>query len=240
MTPRLAGALIPAALLACLLFSLPAAADQPLTPTLTASGDGSVMVVPDIAVVTIGVASRARTAGAALAANSTDLSKAIAAIKGAGVDEKDIATSGFGIDPVYAEPRAGEVSQAPAIIGYSVSNSVTVTIRDIGKSGGILDQVVSAGANQVTGISFSIADAKSANDSALKSAIAETLAKGTLMADAAGVKLVRVLSVSTADGAPPRPVFAAMAMKAAPSVPVMPGQQSVTANATITWEIAPQ
>lgn len=240
MKPRLAGALIPAALLVSLLFALPAAADQPPTPTLTASGDGSVMVVPDIAVVTIGVASRARTAGAALAQNSTDLAKAIAAIKAAGVDEKDIATSGFGIDPVYAEPKAGEVSQAPAIIGYSVSNSVTVTIRDIGKSGGILDQVVAAGANQVTGISFSIADAKSANDAALKSAIAEALARGTLMADAAGVKLVRVLSVSTADGAPPRPVFAAMAMKAAPAVPVMPGQQSVTSSATITWEIAPQ
>lgn len=240
MKLRRAGALIPAILLASLLLALPAAADQPLTPTLTASGDGSVMVVPDIAVVTIGVASRARTAGAALAQNSTDLSKAIAAIKGAGVDEKDIATSGFGIDPVYAEPKAGEVSQAPAIIGYSVSNSVTVTIHDIGKSGGILDQVVAAGANQVTGISFSIADAKSANDAALKSAITEALARGTLMADAAGVKLVRVLSVSTADGAPPRPVFAAMAMKAAPAVPVMPGQQSVTSSATITWEIAPQ
>ena len=239
MKPRLAGALIPAALLACLLFSLPAAADTPQAPTLTANGEGSVMVVPDIAVVTIGVASRARTAGAALAQNSTDLTKAISAIKGASVDEKDIATSGFGIDPVYAEPKAGEVSQAPAIIGYSVSNSVTVTIRDVAKSGGILDQVVAAGANQVTGISFSLADAKSANDSALKSAIAAALAKGGLMAEAAGVKLVRILSVSTAESAPPRPVFAAMAMKAAPSVPVMPGQQSVTASATITWEIAP-
>jgi uncharacterized protein YggE len=240
MNPRFAGALVSTVLVAALLLAFPAAADQPQPATLTASGDGSVQVVPDIAVVTIGVASRARTAGAALAQNSTDLTKAIAAIKAAGVDDKDIATSGFGIDPVYAEPKAGEVSQAPAIVGYSVSNSVTVTIREIGKSGSILDQVVAAGANQVTGISFSIADAKAANDAALKSAIAEALAKGNLMAGAAGVKLVRVLSVSTADGAPPRPVFAAMAMKADRAVPVMPGQQAITANATITWEIAPQ
>jgi uncharacterized protein YggE len=238
MKPQFAGML---ALVAVLVTALPALADGPVTATLTATGTGTTMVVPDIAVVTLGVASRAHTAGAALAQNSTDLAKAIAAIKGAGVAEKDIATSGFAIDPVYAEPKSGEVATAPpAIVGYSVSNSVTVTIRDIAKSGGILDQVVAAGANQVTGISFDIADAHSANEAALKSAIADALGKGALMANSAGVKLVRVLSVATSDSAPPRPMLAAMAMKAAPAVPVMPGQQSVTTSATVTWEIAPQ
>jgi uncharacterized protein YggE len=236
MKPNFAGML---ALATALVTALPALADTP-TPTLTATGTGTTMVVPDIAVVTVGVVSRARTAGAALAQNSGDLGKAIAAIKASGVQDRDIATSGFGIDTIYAEPKPGEVATAPpGIVGYSVSNLVTVTIRDISKSGGILDKVVTAGANQVTGISFDISDPKTANDNALKSAVADALAKGGLMAGAAGVKLVRVLSVSTSDGASPRPMLAAMA-KAAPAVPVMPGQQTVSASATVTWEIAPQ
>ena len=123
---------------------------------------------------------------------------------------------------------------------YGVSNSVSVTIRDIAKSGPILDAVVSAGANQVNGISFDVSDRKTPSDAALKAAIADAIDRGTLMADAAGVKLVRVLSVSTAGGNEPTPVFARMALKAAPPVPVMPGQQTLSATATIAWEIAPK
>lgn len=238
MKPHFAGML---ALATALLTALPALADAPATAMLTATGTGTATVIPDIAVVSLGVASRARSAGAALAQNSTDLAKAIAAIKAAGVADKDIATSGFGIDPIYAEPKSGEVATAPpAIIGYGVSNQVTVTIRDISQSGGVLDHVVAAGANQVTGISFDVSDPKSASEAALKSAIADALSKGALMAGAASVKLVRVLSVSTADNAPPRPMMSAMSLKAAPSVPVMPGQQTISATATVTWEIAPQ
>jgi uncharacterized protein len=233
MKPMLAG------LAAVLFLTIPAVADAPV-PTLTADGRGTEMVVPDIAVVTIGVASRGRTASAALAANSTDLTRAIGVIRAAGVADKDIGTSGFGIDPVYAEQKEGEANTPPPIVGYQVSNSVTVTIRDITRSGGILDAVVNAGANQVNGISFDVSDRTAAHEAALKAAIAEALAKGELMADAAGVKLVRVLSVSTSEGGGPRPVFAAMAMKAAPAPPVMPGQQSLDANATISWEIAPK
>ena len=233
LKPMLAG------LVAALLFAVPALADQ-APPTLTADGQGITMVVPDIAVVTIGVASRARTASAALAANSTDLARAIAAIQAAGVADKDIGTSGFAIDPIYQPvPEGQQQTTPPAIIGYGVSNSVTVTIRDIAKSGGILDAVVSAGANQVNGIRFDVSDPKAANDAALTAAIADALAKGALMADAAGVKLVRVLSVSASAGGGPRPVFMAMA-KAASPVPVMPGQQSLDASATISWEIAPK
>jgi uncharacterized protein YggE len=233
MKPMLAG------LAAVLFLTIPALADGP-TPTLTADGRGTEMVVPDIAVVTIGVESRGRTASAALAANSTDLTRAIGAIRAAGVADRDIGTSGFGIDPVYAEQKEGETNTPPPIIGYQVSNSVTVTIRDIAKSGGILDAVVNAGANQVNGISFDVSDPKAAHEAALKAAIAEALAKGELMADAAGVRLVRVLSVATAQDGGPRPMFLAMAAKAAPSAPVMPGQQSLDATATISWEIAPK
>ncbi len=228
--------------LAFTLPGLPALADTtPATPTLTASGEGTAHVTPDIAIVTLGVTTRGDTAAKALAQNSTDLTAAITAIEAAGVMEKDIGTSGLNIYPVYAQNSDGSQTQPPKIVGYEVSNQVTVTIRDISKAGDLLDKVVAAGANQVNGISFDISDSKAPSDAALKEAIADAKHKAEVMADAAGVKLVRILSVTSGEeGQPPRPVFAAMALKAAPSVPVMPGEQALNVSATVIWEIAPQ
>ena len=225
---------------AAVLFALPALADNtPTVATLVADGDGTVMVVPDIAIVTIGVVSRAKTASAALATNSTDLANAIAAVEANGVDAKDIGTSGFSIAPVYDQQPNRDTGTPAAIVGYDVTNEVQVTLRDIAKSGAILDKVISAGANRVNDIAFDTSDKQAANDAALKAAIAEARRKAAIMADAAGVKLVRILSVTQAQNSP-QPMFARVAMAAAAPVPVMPGQQSVTATATITYEIAPQ
>ena len=230
-----------AAAFAAVVFSaLPALADQPAPPSLQASGQGIEYAVPDIAIVSLGVTSRGRTASEALTANSADLAAAIAAITGSGVADKDIGTSGFSIYPVYAQNSDGSQTQPPKIAGYEVSNEVRVTIRDIAQSGAILDKVVTAGANRVSGISFDSADRKTPADAALKAAIAEAKRKAELMAAAAGVKLVRILSVSTSEGGGPQPVFARMELKAAAPVPVMPGQQAVTVDASITYEIAPQ
>ena len=220
--------------------SLPALAAEGQWPTLTASGDGMVMAVPDIAVVHLGVVTQAKTAGEALAANNTEMAAVIAAIKAAGVAEKDIGTSDFSVSPVFQqEPVRDDGSQAPPkIVGYQVSNQVRVVIRDFAKSGAILDQVVAAGANRVNGISFDLSDRKTPADAALKAAIAEATRKATLMADAAGVRLVRIVSVTTSDFGPPMPMQReAFALKA---VPIMAGESTITANATLVWEIAPK
>ena len=215
------------------------AADNPPVPQLQANGSGEVKVVPDIAVVSIGVTARAKEASAALQQNSADLAKAIAAIKAAGVADKDIGTSGFSIDPLYQRSDNQPSDQAPAIVGYEVVNQVHVTVRDIAKSGPLLDAVVNAGANRVGGISFDISDRKAAENDAIRAAIADAHAKAELMADAAGLRLVRILSLSANAGGGPRPPmeFRAMAKAAAPT-PVLPGEQSVTANADIVWEVA--
>ncbi len=230
------------AALAALMLAAPALAQtEPPPPTLAASGKGEVMVVPDIAVVSIGVVTRGPGASAALADNSAALATAIAAIRTAGVADKDIGTSGLSISPLYQPPdKREEGDQSPAIVGYQVSNTVTVTIRDLAKSGALLDQVVQAGANRVNGIAFDIADRAQAEDKAITAAIAEAKRRGELMAEAAGVKLVRMTSVSASVGGGPVPVLARMELKAAAPVPVMPGEQSVTANASITWQIGAQ
>ena len=229
-----------AAVFALALLAQPALADEtPTTATLQASGQGTANVVPDIAIVSLGVSSSGRSASDALTANSTALTAAIAAVEAAGVAEKDIATTGLNIYPVYATNSDGTQVQPPKVTGYSVSNEVRVTIRDITKAGDLLDKVVAAGANRIDGISFDVSDRKAADDGALTDAIAEAMRKGQLMATAANLKLVRVLSVTTAAaGEPPRAVYA-LAKAAVASVPVMPGEQETDVTATMVWEVAP-
>jgi uncharacterized protein len=230
-------ALLAAAALSPRLAAAQAASDA--VPTLQANGEGEVMVVPDIAIVTIGVVSRAPTAGDALAANSTDLQRVVDTVKAAGVDEKDIGTTGFSVTPVYQTVPRPPVDIPAPIIGYTVENDVRVTIRALASSGAILDHVVQAGANRINGISFDIADRKSAENDAIKAAIADAKARAQLMADAAGVTLGRVLSVSaSSNGVGPFPAFARGALAAAPPPPVLAGQQTVSANASISWEIS--
>jgi uncharacterized protein YggE len=214
--------------------ALPAAAQEaPQIATLTADGTGEVFAEPDTAFVTIGVTTRGDTPAAALAANSADMERVIDAILAAGVEAADVQTSGFSISPIYSNQR-GE-GQPQQITGYNVSNQVTVRIRGIKTSGDILNQVVAAGANQINGIRFDFADARPLQDAAMEAAIADARRRAELMAAAAGVRLVRVLTVSAFASA--QPMFEA---RAAIAVPIMGGEQAITANATLTFEIAPE
>ena len=208
----------------------------PETATLTAEGTGTVFAEPDIVVITIGVTTRGDTPAAALSANNADMQAVIDAVLAAGVEEADVATSGFSINPVYSELR--ENNQSPRIVGYNVSNQVTVRIRDFDSSGDVLNQVVAAGANQINGIRFDIAEPEPLRDEAMEAAIADARRKAELMAAAAGVRIVRVLSVSAYGNVQPQ--FEMAARVSANTVPIMGGEQAITANATLTFEIAPQ
>jgi uncharacterized protein YggE len=225
------------AALALFLAALPAAAAEPPTPSLSVSGEGREMVVPDIVIVTLGVISEAPTARGALNANNADMQKVIASIVAAGVKETDIGTIDFSIAPVYPPNPDDNSNAPPRIVGYRVSNELRVTIRELTKSGDILDRVVSAGANRVNSISFDVGDQAAPAEKALRAAIADAKRKAEIMADAGGVRLVRVLSITT-DGTPPLR-FEALAM-AAKSVPVMAGERALSANATMVFEIAPK
>ena len=205
-------------------------------PSLTAEADGEVLVDPDLVVVTLGVVSQGGTVSAALSANNADMNQVMAAIKAAGAADADVATGDFSIRPLYTEASR---SAAARIDGFEVSNLVTVKIHDVQHSGAVLDQVLAAGANRVSDIAFTPADPSTANDHAVVAAITEARRKAQLMADAAGVKLGRILSVSTNTRAlGPRVASAAFAQAA--SVPLSAGQRSITAHATVVWEIAPQ
>ena len=225
-------ALVPAA-------AAPALAMEPRIATLNASGAGEVSVAPDIAIVTIGVVSRAKTAREALDTNNAEIAAVIDTILAEGIDEADVGTAGFSVNPVYnTKSYASSSDDEPKVIGYEVANEVSVTIRDLTHSGAVLDKVVSAGANRISGIRFDIADRAAASDKAVQAAIKEARRQAELMAAAAGVRLVRILDINASSA---RPVYARaeVARTASDSVPVMPGRTQVTANANITFEIAP-
>lgn len=211
-----------------------AAQNAPETPTLTAEGTGVVYARPDIVMITIGVTTRAESPADALEANNGDMQAVIDAVMAAGVEEADIQTSGFSISPVYAD-RNYDSNETAEIIAFTVSNQLTVRIRDIDSSGDLIDQVVDAGANQISSIRFDIDEPEPLQDEATAAAIADARRKAELMAEAADVELVRILSVSAYSSG--RPQFE---LARANSAPVVAGEQAISATATVVYEIAPR
>jgi uncharacterized protein YggE len=203
--------------------------------TLNVTGHGEVRQRPDIAMVSAGVASQAATADAALAANTTAMKSVVAALREAGIADKDIQTDNFSVQPQY---DYGD-NQAPKLRGYEVQNTVSFTLRDLLTLGAILDKLVRAGANQISGISFDIADPAGALDEARKRAVADAKHKAQIYASAGGIVLGPIVSLSEEAGAPsPVPVRAAME-KASPAgpVPVAEGQNVVAVDVSVAWSL---
>ena len=207
-------------------------------PTMTLTGTGEVSVAPDMATVTSGVVTEAKTAAEALDANTKAMTEVIAAMKAAGIEAKDLQTSDFSVEPRYVYPQSkdGE-SQPPYIAGYTVSNQVAVKVRDLAKVGAVLDKAVSLGSNQIRGINFGLAEDAAVMDEARTKAVADARHKAALYAEAAGVKLGPILKISESSSAPSPVPFARMAMKSMADVPVEGGTLAFTSDITITWAI---
>jgi hypothetical protein len=213
-----------------------AAADTPRV--ITVSGQGEVRAAPDEAMLSAGVVSTARSAAAAMADNAKAMNAVFAALRGAGVAEKSMQTSGFNVSPQYAAGKDG--TQTQRIAGYQVSNTVSVTVDALAKVGPTLDALVASGANSIGDITFDIKNPKAAMAQARALAVADAIERAQTLARAAGVTLGPITSIGENGGyEPPRPMYRMMAgMAAAPApTPTAAGEQSVTANVSITWEI---
>jgi uncharacterized protein len=191
------------------------------------SAEGEVSLAPDIAVLQMGVSAQAPTAAEAIRLNRERMNSALAALKSAGVAPKDIQTSGFNLGPQYAY----EPNKPPRLTGYVASNSVSATVREIGRAGAVIDAVTASGANQINGISFDIADRRKAENDARRAAVRALQDKVELYAAATGLHVVRLASLSEgSDAAPPSPprVYAVARMSAeAVPTPVEPGETKV-------------
>ena len=214
---------------------------------LTVSADGRSTRTPDLAMFTAGVTSQGSTAGEALTANSADMNRVIAALKKAGIADRDIQTSNLNLNPVYAPQRQlpdGTIEPAqPKIVGYQVNNTVSVKQRNLAQFGNVIDTLVSAGANQVNGPSFMMDNPDAALDEARIEAMKKARARADLYARATGLKVARILSISESGGySPPMPVMYARAeaagMPSAPP-PIAAGEVEMTASVTVLFELAP-
>ena len=244
-----------AALLAALGTLSPAAAQNvpmvgpmvgPTGTLLTVSADGRVTRVPDLAVFSAGVVSQGKTASEALSANAADMNRVIAALKRAGIADRDIQTSNLSLNPLYQPQRSlpdGTIDPPqPRIIGYQANNSVSVRQRKLGDYGKVIDTLVTAGANQVNGPSFEMDNPDPAMDEARTGAVKKARARAALYASAAGLKVGRILSISESGGwSPPQPVMYRMkaADMEAASSPVQAGEVQMTVNVTIQFELVP-
>ena len=206
------------------------------------TGQGSTDIAADMAVLTLTVTRDEETARAALDANSADMSDVLSAMKSEGVKERDLQTSGFSIQPRYFYPpnKPSTNHQPPRIVGYTVRNSLTVRIRDISALGEILDTSVTLGVNEGGNIMFTNDDPSSAITQARVKAVKDAMAKAKTLAEAAGVKVGKLLEMSE-QTYNPRPIPMAraersMAMSADP-VPVATGENTYKVTVNMSFAI---
>jgi uncharacterized protein len=199
---------------------------------VTVTGEATVSVAPDMAVIRIGVTSQGKTAREAGDANAMQMTAVLAAIKGADIAERDVQTSRLSLQPQYDPNKSGTAR----LLGFQVTNQVTVKIRDIDKLPAILDRAIGAGANEMSGIEFVVSEQSKLLDQARAEAIAVAHRKAEIYARAAGAKVGHVVTIAEEGSAPPpRPM---QALRAG-AVPVAPGEQTLRAEVTVSYELGP-
>lgn len=205
--------------------------------SITVVGNGKVTAQPDMAIVQVGVETRHESAETAVSENTQRMNAILAALKNAGIAEQDIQTTNFSL---YADQQRGPNGELLRPIQYVASNLVRVTVRDLTKVGAVLDAAVSAGANQVYGISFGVANPNRLQVQAEENAVEDARVRAQALAAKAGVQLGDVLSISeTISGPPPilyRQEVAMPALGAVP-VPVQPGELEFNAQVQIVYAI---
>ena len=205
----------------------PSAAPQ---HSIVVAGQGAVSARPDRAQLSFGVSSDAKSASAALRANAAEMTKVIAALKAQGIVAADLRTDLVSLSPRYSQ-------NGETVVGYTATNSVTATVRNLAKIGAIIDAAVDAGANQVSGPNLVRSSAASLYRAALRGAITDARGKARTIAAASGLHIRRITDVSESSAAPsPMPLTAKASADA--STPVETGSTLVEAAVTVTFAVA--
>ena len=234
-------AFIAACLLGATALASPVAAQQAsITQSIAGtrldiSASGEVTRVPDLAIISAGVVTRATTARSALQQAANKMARVRAALKAAGVADRDIQTSNINLNPDYAY----ENNRPPRLTGYNASNQVSVKFRDIANAGEILDALVAEGANSINGPTLTIDKPEAALDEARSRAIAAGRARADLYARSLGLRVVRVVAISESGGSHPMPppMMMARAESADASTKIDPGEQTLQVNLAMTFEL---
>ena len=209
-------------------------------PAIVVSGEGDAAIAPDLAIISLGVAETRKTAREALDVANGAMSAVVDALKKQGIAPRDLQTSGLSIQAQYNYPQNEDGTPKPPVLtGYMVSNTLTVRIRDLAKVGAVIDQAVTLGVNQGGDIRFTNVDAAKTVTEARTEAVKNAIAKAQTLADAAGVKLGRILEITESSNAEePRPLMSArMAKESNDAVPVEAGENSYSVNVNVTFAI---
>lgn len=215
-------------------------------PRIEVSGTGKIAAAPDFATITLGVVKQGRAATEALAANDKAMNALTASLKEHGIAAKDIQTSEISVTPQYTRPRRnmnGEEEEGftPRIVGYQVSNTIYVKVREIPKMGTILDAVVEAGSNQIWGISFGLEKPEKLLDEARKRAMAEAKRKAILLAGEAGVVVGSALVITDSAEIVPgvqNQMMSAYGLAAAPAAtPIAAGELEVSVTVQVKYKL---
>lgn len=217
----------------------PALADDTAPPSWTrldVSATGEVDRTPDLATITAGVVTQSARAADAMSANAQKMAAAIAALKQAGIADKDIATASLSLQPQY---RYGD-NQPPVLTGYQASNQLSIRFHDLARTGAILDALVAQGINQIGGPDLSVEHPGAALDEARTQAIADARARAQLYARAAGMSVARIVRISEQGSGgpiqPPRPMMM-MARAEKASTPIEAGSQTLRVTVNVTFEL---
>ena len=255
-----------AAVLASAICALPAAAQMGQAPVqvapgnsvLTVNAEGRTLREPDLAIFNAGVTTQGQTAAEALSANARSMTQVIAALRRAGIAERDIQTSNLSVNPVYGDAMRDAMMtsratgqpvapvppelQGPRIIGYQATNTVSVRQRNPRDFGPVIDTLAAAGANQINGPMFQLEDDEPALREARIDAVKQARERADIYAEAAGMRIVRILAITEGGGyaGPPPMAFARLATQDAASTPVQPGQVQTSATVSVSYELAPR
>jgi len=223
------------ALLVLLGACAPSAAQSVQPNQIFVSGTGEVYVTPDIAYIYIGVHTESEDVAQALQDNNSQAQAIASTLTEMGVDSKDVQTTAFNVYPQQQIGPQGEVIGTK----YAVDNTVLVTVRDLSKLGQLLDAVVTSGANNINSIQFDVQDTTQAVSQARQLAVDDAKKQAQELADAAGVKLGKIMSLSANQQSGPLPIVEgkAYAGMGGSTVPVAAGQMAITVYASVTYEI---
>ena len=220
-----------------LMVSPAAAGEDDFRRVISVTGEGKANAQPDMAVIQTGVVTRGATAVEALSANNEAMENILGVLKKHKIASKDVQTSSFNVNPEFRRDERGKGQ--PEIVGYRVSNQVRVKVRNLSDLGEVLDALVRAGSNQVSGISFGIDDPTGVLNQARNSAIADARNRAELYAQAAGVRLGKVLTISEQPIELPQPRHfgPSLAKEAVSSVPVAAGEQEFHARINMVFAL---
>jgi uncharacterized protein YggE len=228
--------LVAAAALAGGLSVAPVSAQVMPPAAISVSGVAHISVPPDLAEIDGGVTSEAKTAREASEANNAAMGKVLAALKAAGIVDKDLQTSQLSLQPQSAPNR---VPNGPVqIVGYRASNRVTIRLHDVSKVAAVIDTLVGAGANEIGGINFMVSEASKLLDEARAEAIADARRKAEIYAKAAGVALGAPIEISEGGGMAPMP-FRKMSVAMTAAAPVAQGEETLQVSVNVSWAIKP-